>query len=142
MMNWGSVALTLNVWKSDSPPVALVRFRLRSRFEVFSVNGTVFPLGSMGVIFSIDRRRDEFMMSHITPNMAANVAMEVHHWERSTAAITTNINAMVVTVDDRLLPFFFRDIVCFHRNRLAYWQYQRFPSTSQASRHPLVLAVG
>ncbi len=119
-MNLGSVELTLNVWKSESSPLVLLNFELGSNSEVFSVNGTGFPLGYEDVFFRTDRRRDEIMSSHTTPSMAASVAIGAHQREGMLAAATTSINIMVVGTGMLALLFFFRDIECFHVTGLAY----------------------
>jgi hypothetical protein len=100
IVNSGSVELTLIVWKSESPPLALLRFKLGSNFEVSSVNGRPFPLRSvMVVFFRRARLRDEAMTNHNTANIAANVAMEAHQREGMAAAATTVITIRVVAAD-------------------------------------------
>jgi hypothetical protein len=140
MVNWVSAELTLIVWKSESPLLRWVRFKLGSNFEGWSVNGRAFPLESvLDVLFTCGGLRDDFMANHTTPDMAANVAIVAHQREGTTRAITISITTAVVVVDTRELPFFVLDIVCFHGVRLAYWKYLHFSRIRQASRSPSVI---
>lgn len=79
IVNWVSAELTLIVWKSESPLLRWVRFKLGSNFEGWSVNGRAFPLESvLDVLFTCGGLRDDFMANHTTPDMAANVAIVAH----------------------------------------------------------------